>query len=411
MDVEYDGGVMNTCLVVVVPTYHAGKLLDDAIRSIRFASILSTLDVKIIVVDNSVDSSDCPFSAEADVYYPMPSNPGFGTAVNKGIEIACEKYDFGWILLLNPDAKLDKNFFRILSEEDLDSLGKCGNPVMPLICFDKPIHRLKTSYLKENGVENFNFLDPFDQYMVFSEEGRPLEHHTQGQKTFTIGNTLCVRIDNEISRQLIYSNTSTSSLHLDPSYRILNFDEDCLIEDYLVQNAGSEIHSPYSAGDLLTGYLASSVKSHFGGPRRAWCGAGVLLPKNYIKIFGGFDPSFFLYYEDTELSHRAIASDFLPLLMPKLQIFHKHSAITSQNNTLRSKSIWQSRSLFVVRTRGLMQALFFSLGILVRAVLLVIRKRTTLRHFVQHLFPEFFHSFVGVLRSVLNRKGPKIKCE
>jgi GT2 family glycosyltransferase len=405
MNVGYAENVSDSCLVVVIPTFRAGRLLADAILSVRKAEIPSSLTVKIIIVDNSEDSSDRFYSADANVYHPMPNNPGFGTAVNKGIEIAFQKYAFEWVLLLNPDAKLSEDFFIILSQKGLDSSLKSINPVMPLICFDKPIHRVKASYLKENGIENISFLDPFDQFLLFTEEGRPLDFLDHRQKTLTKGNTLCIRVGEGISNQLIYSNISSSEAGLNSIYESLEFDAESLILDFLVQNAGSEIHSPYSAGDLLTGYLASSVKSHFGGPRRAWCGAGVLLPRSYIETFGRFDSSFFLYYEDTEFSYRAISSGFLPTLMPALQIFHKHSAITSQNVSLRAKSIWQSRALFVVRTSGLGNATLLSLGILARAAILLIRKQTSVKHLIRFLLPEFFHTLVGIAKGISIRSG------
>jgi len=348
-------------------------------------------------------SSDQDYSAEADVYHPLPKNPGFGTAANNGIEIAIQKYDFEWVLLLNPDAKLSEDFFEVFTREVLDSSWKSENPVMPLICFDQPIHRVKASFLEEKGIENINILDPLDQFLVFTEQGKPLGSCDTHQKTLTKGDTLCIRVSEEISYQLIYSNIASSEVQLDSIYKSLEFDAKSLTQDFLVQNAGSEIHSPYSAGDLLTGYLASSVKTHFGGPRRAWCGAGVLLPKSYINTFKGFDPCFFLYYEDTEFSHRAISLGILPILLPTLQIFHKHSAITGQNVSLRAKSIWQSRALFVVRTSGITHAVLLSLGILARAVISLIRKQTSVRHLIRFVLPEFFHTLAGISKSVYKR--------
>jgi len=403
--------VADTCLVVIIPTFHAGKLLEDAILSVKNASKLSTLDVKIIVVDNSKNDADRQHSAGSDIYHPMSSNPGFGTAVNKGIAIASKKYDFGWVLLLNPDAKLQRDFFTIFHEEKKFSEGKFTNPVMPLICFDLPINRVKESYLDKNDLGSIQFLDPFDQFLVFTEEGKPIEFSDPKEKILIKGQTLCIRIDENLSKQLIYSNISSSAAHLDPRYELLRLSEDCLIEDYLVQNAGSEIHSAYSAGDLMTGYLASSVKTYFGGPRRAWCGAGVLLPRSYIKSLGGFDSSFFLYYEDTELSCRAISHNLLPILLPSLQIFHKHSALTSLNSSLRTKSIWQSRALFVVRTSGYRKAMLLSAGILAFAALSLIRRITSIKHVIHFVLPEVFHSLVGISRSIFKRSGSSLRCE
>lgn len=396
---------MDSHLVVIIPTFRAGGLLADAIISVRKASKLSRFPVKIITVDNSTDSSDRIYSTEADIYHPMPSNPGFGAAVNKGLEIAYQKYDFEWVLLLNPDAKLGEDFFAIFSKKIPDSLGDSSNPVMPLICFDHPILRVKASILKENNIESITFLDPHDQFLVFTDKGKPIDFNDHYQKTLTKGNILCIRTDEEFSNQLIYSRISPLGAEPILTYESLELDSESFIKDFLVQNAGSEIHSPYSAGDLLTGYLASSVKSYFGGPRRAWCGAGVLLPRSYIDAIGRFDSSFFLYYEDTELSYRAISLDCLPILLPELQVFHRHSAIANQNLSLRTKSIWQSRALFVARTSGLGHAALLSLGIIARAAISLIRKQTTFKHTIRFILPEFYNTLVGTANSIYKRSG------
>src|SRR5690606_20508423 len=39
----------------------------------------------------------------------------------------------------------------------------------------------------------------------------------------------------------------------------------------------------------------------------AWCGAGVLFPVRYLHDVGLFDPTYFMYYEDTDLAWRGRA--------------------------------------------------------------------------------------------------------
>jgi len=139
------------------------------------------------------------------------------------------------------------------------------------------------------------------------------------------------------------------------------------------------------------------VKNHFGGPRRAWCGAGVLLPKIYLSEIGNFNESFFLYYEDTELSFRALRQYLSPILMTELIAWHKHSAITGSDISKRSKAIWRSRSIYVGLTSGLSNSIVLSLGILLRLLVALLRKRTTVSHVLSHLYPEFRESVGGTL--------------
>jgi GT2 family glycosyltransferase len=170
--------------------------------------------------------------------------------------------------------------------------------------------------------------------------------------------------------------------------------------DYIVQNAGSEIYSPYSAGDRNFGWLASKVSNSQKGARRAWCGAAVLLPRNYFEQVGFFDESFFLYYEDTEYASRALKHGLPPNLIPELRVFHRHSGITRNYEDLRAKSIWKSRQIFAIRTSGYIYSVFFLVLLTSKATAKLLLKKTTFKHFVRFLLPEISYSLIGLLSSI-----------
>jgi hypothetical protein len=134
----------------------------------------------------------------------------------------------------------------------------------------------------------------------------------------------------------------------------------------------------------------------------------VLLPKTYIQKSGTFDESFFLYYEDTELSFRGEKCGILPILKTELKVFHQHSASTNLDPVLRTSTIQKSRINYLSKTRSRRFAISFLFFQSVQFSYLLLSKRTTLRHFVSFLIPEFLNGVRGLLtsfKSTHNKKG------
>lgn len=91
---------------IVFVTYNSGEVIGDAIRSIPPGN-------EIIVVDNASldDSVEISRSLGATVL-EMPENLGFGTACNRGADIATADN----ILFLNPDARLESGALDAMAE-------------------------------------------------------------------------------------------------------------------------------------------------------------------------------------------------------------------------------------------------------------------------------------------------------
>lgn len=58
----------------------------------------------------------------------------------------------------------------------------------------------------------------------------------------------------------------------------------------------------------------------------AWCGGGVLLRAEYLRDTGLFDPTFFTYYEDLDLSRRGAARGWTYRTAPTSVLHHVHGA-------------------------------------------------------------------------------------
>lgn len=398
---RYSWTVASQEICVIIPTYMAGDLLLAAVTSVRDAALGSEIDVKIIVIDNSPNKNDEFIASEVEIYSSLPSNPGFGAASNQGLFLGNISFASSWYLILNPDAVIDVEFFTNLANSPYFELEGYPNPIIPLICFDEPVLRLIDPKANQLGIQGFQILDPLDSFCVFDKRGEPLYFTNSSIKTVPAGGHLCLKEADSVPKELVLRSTSSGISPSESDFQILQLFRENFAEDLIVQNAGSEIYSHFSAGDLMTGWLASGVSKYSGGPRRAWCGAGVLIPRTYLEKNGGFNERFFLYFEDTEFSYRGILAENLPVLCPNLIVKHKHSALTGKNSLSRSKSIWRSRAVFVSLTSGKSYALTFIAAMTARAIFSLLRRRTTLKHFLKFLFPEIIESVIGFLKSVL----------
>jgi GT2 family glycosyltransferase len=91
---------------IVFVTYNSGEVIGDAIRSIPPGN-------EIIVVDNaSTDNSVEICRSLGATVLEMPKNLGFGTACNRGAEVATTDN----ILFLNPDARLAEGALEALAQ-------------------------------------------------------------------------------------------------------------------------------------------------------------------------------------------------------------------------------------------------------------------------------------------------------
>ena len=125
-------------------------------------------------------------------------------------------------------------------------------------------------------------------------------------------------------------------------YRPLDMTKIPTREDALTQNAGAFIGPLLRAGDDYAGYLYSSLAAQPPFSANAWCGAGVVMSREYFATLSGFDERFFLYFEDVEFAWRGTLAGLPPLVDPRLRVNHHHSAITSSEPRRRERSVLQN---------------------------------------------------------------------
>lgn len=91
-------------------------------------------------------------------------------------------------------------------------------------------------------------------------------------------------------------------------------------------------------------------------------GADMMIRQSVIKQCGVFDPDFFMYYEDTELSYRVQKNGFEIHFVPDAKIKHLQGMSDKKKNSVISVvdlSMIESRFLYLNKVKGLKIAKFF----------------------------------------------------
>jgi GT2 family glycosyltransferase len=81
----------------------------------------------------------------------------------------------------------------------------------------------------------------------------------------------------------------------------------------------------------------------------AWCGAAVLLSVRSLRDVGVFDPSYFMYYEDTDLAWRSRLRGWRHVYVPTSVVRHEHSASSVEGSELHDYHVERNRLLTLAR--------------------------------------------------------------
>ena len=379
---------------VVIVSFNSGQYLIECLQSLKNSLEGVDIDLQIAVVDNHPKLLDKNLIPENVHYIQNPSNTGFGSGCNLGFHFLEEKFGPDFFMLINPDAYVATDFFYQLNDF-LNLNSNLQVPVSPLISFPEKLHSGIAKDLLVFKSKNVQIADDLHLIRIFDPAGNCISGTELKSKT--------IKKDDVI----VFDSSNTDLLKVNrgsPWFKsYAKFDFSQLSPDYLIQNAGSFINNNLDGGDLQTYWLRSRFPSNLV-PRLVWCGAAVVIPKSYLKTVGLFDERYFLYYEDTDFALRGSKIGLYPLLNPKLNVFHHHSKSTNQVPQQRSKQIWMGRSYFVSKNFGVLAA-WMLLGARVLPVCkMLFRRQTTFKHVVKYFFPEWFYSFLGLIKAFTKRK-------
>ncbi|NIZ14248.1 glycosyltransferase family 2 protein [Phaeobacter sp. HF9A] len=218
-------------------------------------------------------------------------------------------------------------------------------------------------------------------------------------------------------------------------YYLLNSDafpnEGCIriLRDFLIDHPGAGLAGSYVHGEdgmpHCTLFRFPTLASEFEGAARTgvisrllshaivplpiptqaqqvdWtAGASLMIRREVIEDVGGFDETFFLYFEETELCHRAARAGWRTHYVPQSTIAHVGSASTGMKGWARTPDYWfDSRLHYFIQTRGRLYAIGATLARLAGGAIYALRRlisgkprmeaahfhRDLLRHHVKRL--------------------------
>lgn len=340
----------DACLRVILVNYNGGALLERAVRSVLNSEWPGEIDV--VVVDNaSSDGSaqDIEAVPGVSVIY-RDTNEGFG-ANNHGFadlvggELEVELAPAGVVALLNPDAAVRPDTFRLLAAK-LDEDRKIG-AASPVIVFDRPFIELDVVGEDITIDSVSNGIDELSAQCHGTHGAERLPGDRAPLWLCPAGSRLRVPIDG-LGRLVIGIATGRGTVagHAVQGPCEISIDVADFQTVQVVQNAGIGI------GDRGAGYSRGSgrvVGEPLGAPVDLWCGAAVAFHPDYLSAIGGFDPEYFLYYEDVDLGLRGQAAGWKTVHVPEAIVDHRHSDRSTQGSELVEVLQHRNRLLTIVR--------------------------------------------------------------
>lgn len=116
-------------------------------------------------------------------------------------------------------------------------------------------------------------------------------------------------------------------------------------------------------------------------------GACLVVRRTVLQAVGGFDPRFFMYFEETDWCRRIGEAGWEVAYVPDAEVLHHHSQSADQDLTARALNFHRSRHAFMAKERGRLVALLLrgALGLLFAAYTLQQAAKALLRRHNQEL--------------------------
>jgi len=358
-------------LVSILVVSHNGS--SDVASLLWSISRQTYSNYEILIAENgSHDSYHCinlilqGIAASSSAFYV--DNKGFAQANNYLAAHAKGEY----ILLINPDATLDEEALEVLVtnlERDKSSAAAC-----PITYFHGRFVRIELTDLSERellGIDIAKTLSKNYYKKFFVREGKSLNGGLITPSILTSKIVVdipaeALSINSDIRIYPILSRgrplkpgdlevtiagcDSTTSAKIYPTFASIQTCNNIQSSTFkIVNNAGSFLCNG-NAGDRLYSHLEcySDIKTEHVD---AFCGVCVLLRRTILISREVFNPVFFAYYEDSELSHwirHRLKANIV--FNPRAEVYHKHSESTVENSTLWNLLVQRSCLYFQILT-------------------------------------------------------------
>lgn len=355
---------------IILVNYNGKAYLGECFSSI-FNLEFPRQKYEVIMVDN--DSKDTSVKFVRDNFPQVQilesdKNLGFAGGCNLGVDFAKGEY----VVLLNIDTKVEKRWLNFLvGRLEADDKTVAVNskillyfPFVELSItsdvymrseFTNSVNFQPVGVLVENVLLNYPALQNLVRYrkgFYDKEKGIIPARWTKGEATILI--PCDPRIESLNLTMTIRSEKSSSNLKTKivvkiedqelisdnlKSYEVKQYSITLKTEDikrhflYAVQNSGVAVFKNGYGRDRGAVVKDKTQfyeidNSFYDNPVEvnAFCGASVIIRKKLYKKVGGFDESYFMYYEDVDLSLRFKRMGYEILYEPKSVVYHIHSA-------------------------------------------------------------------------------------
>ncbi len=220
----------------------------------------------------------------------------------------------------------------------------------------------RSRWTNGNGKVLLPFADKKVEKYSISVHGHP---HTQNASTpisFYIGETLV--LEDEIhSREVKQFNLSIARDTVQNQFKnVVQNAGNIVFKDGYSRDRGSIIKRTEKQVSEFYDYDSD----YYRQPAKllSMCGASCLIKREVINQVGLFDPAYFMYYEDVDLSLKAWRMGWDIAFAPKSIAYHKHRATTNKQSSVFFHAMLIKNHLFILLTHFSLKAFIIQFFIL-----------------------------------------------
>lgn len=436
---------------VIIVNYNGKAFLSECLDAL-LGQNYPKAKFEIIMVDNNSYDTSVAYTRK---YFPTvkvvesKENLGFAGGCNLGVENSSGKY----IIFLNNDTRVKKDWLvslvnRIESDKKIAAVNSKILLYFPFIElsinsdifmrseFTKSINFQPVGVLVENVVLENQELQHLIRYRCgfYDKENGAIEARwTKGMATILIP----CNYKNPFTKMTLTVRSEKTSSNLKTKVSI-NLGDEIITKDilepyevkqykicleneklkdkflYAIQNSGVVVFKNGYGRDR--GAVVGKQKEHFyeldnsfynkGNNINAFCGGSVIIRKDIFENLGGFDKSFFMYYEDVDLSLKMKRIGYKIVYEPKSVVFHIHAGSSGEWSSLFTYNVEKNHLAVMVKhfpIKVLVKELFLYFMLLISSILKMIKWRIREHWELYESWKEKVDCRINVIRWFLSR--------
>lgn len=348
----------DTEISIIIVNYNGKKYIDNLMSSLKCQTFQSSRFEIVFVDNNSEDDSvkyiEKNWLCELKNLNIVRSsvNLGFAGGNNLGVYNAKGKY----IVFLNNDTKPNSDWLENLYNFFISKKGIVIANSLLLFYYDFIKIKFNTqdkffisSKIKINETD-YIIDSKFCKNLLYNQDVLTCFGHTEIYIPLINGvSDYCIEINKISGLESDVIIVGESHYLFDNDIKI-NISRDVVINNQktLVQNAGSGINENYDGYDI--GFTEEYCEK-YAKPYKITnaCGASMMIEKEKFIEIGGFDKSFFMYYEDTDLSFRAKNGGKEIWYCPDSVVRHIHTGSSKEWSPFFIYHVTKNKLLFIYK--------------------------------------------------------------